>query len=68
MENSLPRTGRAEWRFPGVARVLRCDQKTLLQPHSKLKPTNMQVDTYLLRLVDHQVGRLKRCRFLLFVP
>ena len=46
MENSSPRTGRAEWRFPGVARVLRCDRKTLLQPHSRLKPTNMQVDTY----------------------
>jgi len=57
MENSSPQTGRAEWRFPGVARVLRCDQKTLLQPHSMLKPTNMHVDSYLLRLVNHQVGR-----------
>jgi len=46
MEKSSPQTGRAEWRFPGVARVLRYDRKTLLQPHSKLKPTNMQADTY----------------------
>ena len=61
MENSSPRTGRAEWRFPGVARVLPCDRKTLLQPHSRLKPTSMQVDTYLLRLVNRQAGRLKRC-------
>ena len=61
MENSSPLTGRAEWRFPGVARVLRCDRKTLLQPHSRLKPTNIQVDTYLLRLVNRQAGRLKRC-------
>jgi len=68
MENSPPRTGRAEWSFPGVARVLRCDRKTLLQPHSRLKSTNVQVDIYLLRLVNHQVGRLKRCSLLLFVP
>ena len=47
MENSSLRTGRAEWRFPGVARILRCDRKTLLQPHNRLKPTDMQVDTYL---------------------
>jgi len=33
-----------------------------------LKPTNMQVDTYLLRLVNRQVGRLKRYSLLLFVP
>jgi len=46
MENSLPRTGRAEWHFPGVARVLRCDRKTLLQPGRRLKPTTMQVDIY----------------------
>jgi len=68
MENSPLRTGCAEWRFPGVARVLRCDRKTLLQPHSRLKPTNMQVDSYLLRLINRQVGRLKRCSLLLFVP
>ena len=58
MKNSSPRTGRAEWRFPGIACVLRCDQKTLLQPRSRLKPTNIQVDTDLLRLVNRQVGRL----------
>ena len=47
MENSLLRTGRAEWHFPGVARVLlRCDRKTLLQPGCRLKPTTMQVDIY----------------------
>jgi len=63
MENSSPRTGRAEWRFLGVARVLR---KTLLQSHSRLKPTDMQVDSYLLRLVNRQVGRLKRCSLLLY--
>jgi len=68
MENSSPRTGGAEWRFPGVARDLRCDRKKLLQPHSRLKPTNMQVDSYLLRHVYRQVGRLKRCSLLLFVP
>ena len=68
MENSPPRTGRAEWRFPGFARVLRCDWKTLLQPHSRLKPTNMQVGSYMLRLVNRQVGQLKRCSLLLFVP
>jgi len=68
MENSSQRTGRAKWRLPGVARVLRCDRKTLLQPYSRLKPIKMQVDTYLLRLVNRQVGRLKRCSLLLFVP
>jgi len=68
MENSSPRTGRAECRFLGVARILRCDRKMLLQPHSRLKPTSMQVDTDLLRLVNRQVGRLKRCSLLLFVP
>jgi len=67
MENSSPRTGRAEWRFPGVVRVLRCDRKTLLQPPSRLEPTSMQVDTDLLRLVNRQVGRLKRCSLLLLV-
>ena len=61
MENSLPRTGRAEWRFTGVTRVLRCDRKTLLQPRITLKPTSVQVDTDLLRLVNRQAGRLKRC-------
>ena len=61
MENSSLRTGRAEWRFVGVARVLRCDRKTLLQLHSRLKLTSMQVDTDLLRLVNRQAGRLKRC-------
>jgi len=60
MESSSPRTGRAEWRFPGVARVLRCDRKTL--PHSRLKPTSMQVDTDLLRLVNCHAGRLKRAK------
>ena len=59
MENSSLRTGRAEWRFVGVARVLRCDRKTLLQLHSRLKLTSMQVDTDLLRLVNRQAGRLK---------
>jgi len=66
--NSSARTGRAEWRFAGVARVLRCERKTLLQPRSKLKPTSMQVDTDLLRLVNRKVGRFKRCSLLFFVP
>ena len=37
------------------------------KPHSRLKPTSMQVDTDLLRLVNRQAGRLKRCSLLMFV-
>jgi len=41
MENNSLRTGRAECRFLGIVRVSRYDRKTLLQPRSGLKPTNM---------------------------
>ena len=61
MENSSPRLV-VQVALPGCCPRLRCDRKTLLQPRNRLKPTDMQIDSYLRRLDNHQAARVVTCK------